>query len=468
MIRVAIDASFSAFRAQARALLARDVRPSDVLWDDASSGQQSLFEGQPLQTVVESQVEAENTLTVPARLVGLLERAVHHRAADRFALAYRVLYRVTHGERELLERVTDPDVLRLRALVREIDHCIEHVHAFVRFRRVQDDGGERFVAFYRPEHPVLPLAAPFFARRFASMRWALFTPDQSVAWDGARLAFGPGAAHDNTPSDDDLEDLFRVYYASIFNPARVNPDLLRKKLPPRHWPTLPESEILHDLLRDADARVQLMHHTPSASEAFLPEQRDVPSLRAAAARCTACPLFERATQTVFGEGPERAELMLIGEQPGDEEDRAGQPFVGPAGQLLDACLAAAGIARERIYVTNAVKHFKWEPRGKRRLHSRPNRSEQLACSGWLREEIEALQPRVLVCLGATAAQAVLGRKVVITRERGALQSSSFSQQVLVTYHPSAILRMQDDHARSQARLDLEHDLRRAAELLTKK
>ena len=163
-------------------------------------------------------------------------------------------------------------------------------------------------------------------------------------------------------------------------------------------------------------------------------------LRARARRCTACPLHERATQTVFGEGPAQAALLLVGETPGDQEDLKGRPFVGPAGKLLDRCLEAAGIAREAAYVTNVVKHFKWTPRGKRRLHAKPNAMEIRACRPWVEAEIALVEPKVIVCLGATAAQALIGSAFRVTRERGKLVPSALAPAVLATIHPSALLR----------------------------
>jgi len=167
---------------------------------------------------------------------------------------------------------------------------------------------------------------------------------------------------------------------------------------------------------------------------------DLESLRRDAAGCTACPLYANATQTVFGEGPSDAPLMLVGEQPGDKEDLAGHPFVGPAGAMLDRCLEAAGIDRKRAYVTNAVKHFKWEPRGKKRLHSRPSPREIEICKPWLVAEIGLVKPAVLVCLGATAAQSLLGRDIRVTRDRGRFLPSNLANHVLATVHPSSLLR----------------------------
>ena len=183
------------------------------------------------------------------------------------------------------------------------------------------------------------------------------------------------------------------------------------------------------------------------ARAVPPATKSLAKLAAAAARCTACPLYRHATQTVWGVGPPDADVMLVGEQPGDEEDRAGLPFVGPAGRLLDRALADAGLPRERCWVTNAVKHFKWTSRGKRRIHERPNSREVAACRPWLEAELATIQPRVVVCLGATAAMALLGPKVRVTRDRGRIMSSPLAARALVTIHPSAILRAPDEDAR---------------------
>lgn len=198
---------------------------------------------------------------------------------------------------------------------------------------------------------------------------------------------------------------------------------------------------------------------------FIPPHPTLKTLRQAAAHCTACPLYSLGTQTVFGEGPEHARLMLVGEQPGDYEDRAGRPFVGPAGQLLDRAMAEAGLDRASAYVTNAVKHFKWTARGKRRLHSKPNGPEINACFPWLRTELELVAPEVLVCLGATAAQALLGRDFRVTRQRGTFIRSNLAPHVLATVHPSSLLRL-PPHIDAEAEFRrFVGDLRKAAEAL---
>jgi uracil-DNA glycosylase len=201
------------------------------------------------------------------------------------------------------------------------------------------------------------------------------------------------------------------------------------------------------------------------AEILIPETPTLERLREAAAGCKACHLWERGTQTVFGEGARGAEVMLVGEQPGDQEDRAGHPFVGPAGRVLDEALEQAGIDRSKAYVTNVVKHFKWEARGKRRIHAKPNWTEIAACKPWLEAELAVVEPRVLVCLGATAAQALLGKQFRVTKQRGELVESPLAPNVLATIHPSAILRQRDEESRREEMAAFVDDLGVVAKLL---
>ena len=212
-------------------------------------------------------------------------------------------------------------------------------------------------------------------------------------------------------------------------------------------------------MADTDDTVQ-----PSAA-GLIPNEPKFEELRDAAAECTACPLYRNATQTVFGEGPEQARVMFVGEQPGDSEDLAGHPFVGPAGKLLDRCMKEAGIDRSRAYVTNAVKHFKFVPRGTRRIHSKPSSMEIAACFPWLEAEIAALTPRVVVALGATAAQALFGKAFRVTKERGRLVPSRFAPYALATVHPSSLLRAPDEESRHREMRLFVEDLKKIAEVL---
>jgi uracil-DNA glycosylase len=201
---------------------------------------------------------------------------------------------------------------------------------------------------------------------------------------------------------------------------------------------------------------------------LLPESPTLPKLREAAAGCKACDLWKTGTQTVFGEGARKAEILFVGEQPGNDEDLAGRPFVGPAGRVLDEGLAEAGIDRTLAYVTNVVKHFKWEPRGKRRIHAKPNWAEIAACRPWLDAELDVVKPKVLVCLGATAAQALLGRQFRVTKQRGMPVESELAPHVIATLHPSSILRQETEEDRRAAMVDFVSDLKVVAKLLAEK
>jgi len=206
----------------------------------------------------------------------------------------------------------------------------------------------------------------------------------------------------------------------------------------------------------------------SSAEHFFPKRKSLKAFRDAAEDCKACDLWERGTQTVFGEGGRRAEVVFVGEQPGNEEDLTGHPFVGPAGRLLDEALQEAGIDRAQTYVTNVVKHFKWEPRGKRRIHKKPNAHEINACRPWLEAEISLVKPKVIVCLGATAAQALLGSQFKVTRQRGQFIESTLAPYIMATVHPSSILRAPDDETRHDEKRKFIDDLKKVAHVLSKR
>ena len=446
------------WRAEARRLLEDGVPPGRILWIE--DGAPTLFGA---AAPAAAPARAGPAVRVPRRFVALCEDVLRHRDPGRFDVLYRILWRLSRGEPRLLEIEADEDVFAARRLARAVARDAHHMQAFVRFRRVVDASGEAFVAWYQPEHRVLEKVAPFFCDRFAAMRWAILTPEGSIAWDGGALTRGPGVPRRAAPAEDELEELWCTYYAAVFNPARANPRLLRSKLPARHRPGLPEAAEIPALLANAGSRVAGM--LGADVPGHVPRGAPLPVLREAAARCEACELCGPATQTVFGEGAPGAPIMLVGEQPGDEEDRRGRPFVGPAGQVLDAALRAAAIERSAVYLTNAVKHFRYnEQRGIRRIHQRPSAEHVRLCRPWLEAEIAAVRPRVLVCLGATAARALVGSHVRIERERGEVFSTRWAEALLVTYHPAAILRLSDARARQAAQLALVRDLARATSL----
>ena len=473
MQEVRIQNDFDSWRDEARHLLSAHVEPSDVAFVEGGLESALLPGLLPADDRTQPRLASEAAKRVPKEFVTLAKKVVCHRDAARWSLLYRILWRLTHGEPHLLQIITDDDVRLAFAMDKQVRFDAHKMKAFVRFRKVvTEDGGEHYIAWHRPQHYVVKPTAPFFARRFANMKWSILTPLDSAYWDGQTLTFGPGCEASKAPAADELEDLWRTYYANIFNPARIKLKAMRKEMPARYWATMPETQLIPDLLRDAPRRVEAMMATtrekisdyPTA-EAFLPPKLTLPQLREAAEGCKGCPLHKPATQTVFGEGAKHAQIVFVGEQPGDQEDLAGKPFVGPSGQLLDEVLDKVGIDRKTTYVTNAVKHFKFETRGKRRIHSKPNAREIQACKPWLVAEMQVIKPPIVVALGATAAQALMGNAFRVTKERGGPRETQWAPWTMATYHPSALLRMPDEAARDRAYNEFVSDLKKVAKHL---
>ena len=409
-------------------------------------------------------------LRVPREFMSLAQKVACHTDPSNFSTLYRVLYRLTHGEPHLLRIAVDDDVHAVLMMEKQVRFDSHKMKAFVRFRMTKDEqGGEHYIAYHRSEHRVLKMTAPFFTRRFGIMKWSILTQFDTAFWDGQQLTFGPGVTRDAAPKDDELEELWRTYYANIFNPARIKLKAMHKEMPRRYWSTMPETQLIPELLADAPRRAAAMVEQHSerfaGAAAFLPQTIALPQLREAARTCRGCDLCEVATQTVFGEGPADASIAFVGEQPGDSEDRAGRPFVGPAGQVFVEGLAAVGLSRDDVYVSNAVKHFSFELRGKKRIHAKPNARQIQACRPWIEAELRIVKPQVLVLLGSTAAQSLIGRQFKITRDRGKPFKSQWSPWTIATFHPSALLRIPEEAMRLQARADFVADLRLAAERL---
>ena len=464
--RLAFAADFDGWRQAARTALALGVSPEQMSFVGGEEAP-GLF-AEPLPDAPADAAQP----TVPKAFPELARKLLCHADSDRFVFAYRLLWRL-QTEKKLLEIASDPDVLRATAMEKAVRRDSHKMKAFVRFREVEDgEGGKHYVAWFEPFHHVVELTGPFFARRFAGMVWTIMTPERSVHWDGAELVFLPGTTKDMRPKDDDMEALWLTYYASIFNPARMKVKAMQAEMPKKYWANMPETALIKPLVAGAEAAARRMIATAPTLPSFSHERRmgreqmaktstapdhaagdarpdSIRAARAAAKSCKACPLWEPATQTAFGQGPDNAPVIFVGEQPGDQEDIAGEPFVGPAGKVFDQALTAAGIDRRQAYVTNAVKHFKFVPRGKRRIHAKPNAGEVKACRWWLDLERELIKPKLIVALGATAAQAVLGRSVTIRDTRSRLIDLDEATKLLVTIHPSYILRLPDEAVRAR-------------------
>ncbi len=453
---------FAAWRDQARRLLHQQIAPSHIAWQDGQSIQTALtFDDTP---ALPSQT-ATTPIKIPKEFMALANDVACHRDAKRWDVLYQALWRLTHGERHLLNLTTDPLVRELDIMHKNVRRDAHKMKAFVRFRMIQDEGGDHYIAWHQPDHYVLHRTAPFFQRRFSVMRWTIMTPDATAMWDGQSLTFGPGVPASAAPQEDTWEEMWKTFYASIFNPARIKVSMMKSEMPVRYWHTMPETQLIPQLLKDAPVRVSAMvaHQEGLAKSAadFLPPERDYESLKNAATHCQGCPLYCDATQTVFGTGNRGASLMIVGEQPGEQEDKSGLPFIGPAGQLLDQILAVNSINRDALYITNAVKHFKHtidhSNPTPRLIHQTPTVREITACKPWLMTEIALVQPKVILCLGLTAARSLLGHGFTMKSQRGVIFDQA-DRKIIVSYHPSAILRMPDAAQKQILYLHLHQDM----------
>jgi uracil-DNA glycosylase len=455
-IELKSGADLAGFRLAVRALVAAGVEPSDVLWD--TNDHPGLFEA-------ETSADAP-AISLPRTAHELIELAVCHRDRERYAELYELIWRLLHGEPHLLEVPSEPLVQRLEMKRKAIRRDLHKMHAFVRFRRVaSEDDTERFVAWFEPDHYILEAAAPFFIERFRSLNWSILTPIGSLHWNRERLVVGPPARRGEAADHDPVEKAWSAYYESTFNPARLNVRAMRGHMPKKYWRNMSETAAIPDLVHSAPSRVREMIER----EAAMPLKRDPAKAVAAmwdkepktiaelnAIIAASEPLVPGATKAVLGEGPIGAPIAFVGEQPGDQEDLQGHPFVGPAGQLLTRAMTEAGIDRNRVYVTNAVKHFKFEQRGKKRIHQKPTAGEIKHYRWWLEKELDLVHPGLVVALGATAVQALAGKALPITRVRG---PASFDGHAgFITVHPSYLLRIPDEEAKAAAYRDFVSDL----------
>ena len=473
--RVVLSAAddFDAWRDASRGLADAGVPVSAVVWE-VEGGEADLFgDGAPPPP-------GGPSFAVPRDFITLAKAVVCHSDPERFALLYALLLRLRSNRKALDDRA-DSLVDRLEKLAKEVHRDAHKMHAFVRFREIDEpEGNTRFVAFFEPDHHIVRREAGFFVRRFANMRWSILTPELSIHWDGATLREGPGATRADAPHGDPVEETWKTYYASIFNPARVKVKAMLKEMPKKYWANMPETALVAPLIAGARQREAEMIERSAAmpKRSPTPDAVSTPgganltatwaALKAEAAQCTRCDLFKCATQTVFGEGPLNARIVFVGEQPGDQEDLAGRPFVGPAGAVFDAALEKAGIERSTVYVTNAVKHFKFVLRGKRRIHQTPDQAEISACRWWVEQERELIRPPLTVALGGTAARSLFGKVMAIGRNRGVPHVLPNGGEGWITVHPSFLLRLPDEAARRTERIKFIDDLKRihdrAAEL----
>ncbi len=381
--------------------------------------------------------EATGGFHVPRALLNLAAVAMQAREANRFGLLYSLVWRANMGEK-FLEDDADPDLSVVRRMALSVRADAHRMRTHMRFMAIPKVGGGRLLGWFSPAHFVLPANAQLIAQRFPDLTFSILTPDGAAHWDGSSLLFGQGLPQ--VEDDEALRGWWEDHHRLLLEQSVEGT-------------SVPAAEPLDEAPRPPGR--------PALGPVVLQTQFD-PALAESVSEahaCRRCPLYEPATQIVFGEGPPNASVMFVGEQPGDQEDTIGRPFVGPAGQIMDRALEEAGIDRRLIYVTNAVKHFKFTPRGKRRIHQTPEVPEIQACSFWLDVERTHLRPRLLILMGGSAARAVLGRAVTISRERGRPITMKDGQTVFVTVHPSFLLRVPDAAAKAREYEAFVRDLR---------
>lgn len=455
---------FEAWRVAARRAISHRIAPGRIDWN----GDGGLFGSKPLP----DRAGAHEARVAP-EFIRLAGSVIWHSAPERFDLLYQALWRLDRRDGAPLSQA-DPLGRRLGLMAKSVGRDIHKMHAFVRFREILAGGARRsFGAWFEPEHNTLEPGAVFFVRRFADMDWLIATPRLTARYEDGALSFEAGGQRPDLP-DDASEALWATYFANIFNPARIKLDAMRSEMPKKYWVNLPETRLIPSMLADAEARVERMREAGASRprsgaaavstryRATLPVPADVPETldeaRRAATRCRRCGLCEAATQTVWGEGDPQARIMIVGEQAGDQEDLAGRPFVGPAGQLLRAVMSDAGLKPETVWLTNAVKHFKFMPRGKKRLHRNPDRGEIEHCRWWLGLELAFVRPRITLALGASSTFSLTGDNRPISQRRGTVETGLHGGPVLISWHPSYILRTPGRPEQARLRDDLAADM----------
>jgi uracil-DNA glycosylase len=418
------ETDWQGWRLATRLLVLAGIEPDEVEWSVRGRG--------------DDLPDTAGSFHLPRALVTLASIAIQARDPDRFGLLYSLMWR-SHAGEKVLESEDDPDLSLARRMALAVRADAHRMRTNMRFLPVVDENTpehdkttarqkSRLLGWFAPAHFVLPANAQLFARRFPDLVFSIVAPDGSAHWDRSALRFGAGLRH--ARDDETLESWWEAHRTRLLGDAEEGTSVA-------------EAEELDEAPRPPDR--------PPLGPVVISSAPDVGLVEAAkdASICHRCPLHEPATQTVFGEGPAGAAVVFLGEQPGDQEDTIGRPFVGPAGQMMDRAMEEAGIDRRTVYVTNAVKHFKFTRRGRRRIHQTPETPEIEACRFWMDVELAQVRPRLLVLMGGTAARAVLRRPVTIGRERGRPIRTDDGQTVFVTVHPSYLLRLPDAAAKAR-------------------
>ncbi len=465
------ETDIQGWRDQARAMIQRGTEPGQLVWSVRNrAGMGELDFGEVTHQQARPANRPSSEIRIDRAFLQLINTALLHKNEDRFALAYRLLFRMQKTPK-LYRNPADADVRKLQSYEKSVRRDIHKMHAFVRFRKVGTRGNrEQFIAWFEPEHHIVEAVGPFFRNRFTGMDWIIASPDASIAWDGENLISGAGGCKQDFAQEDVIEEEWRSYYRNIFNPARLKTQAMKSEMPMKYWHNLPEAELIPSLVRQSGSQVQKMLDRETDISALTGQAVEeghwtpdsLSELNKEMAVRTADYGDNFSVQAVLGEGRADCGIVVVGEQPGDQEDRRGRPFIGPAGELLDRALGDAAIDRKHLYLTNAVKRFKYVQHGKRRIHQTPSPADIKYYRWWLEQETKLIKPRIILALGATAVRALTGRSLSISRTRGAILPLAANRHLLVTVHPSYILRIPDAAGQDIEYDKLVRDLRKAA------
>lgn len=414
MIVVPVERTWDDWRNKARELLAQEIPPELIEWHSEAGG---FVFGEPfVDRQTPSDIRFPRDFIQDARVVSA------YRDDTTWALLYRIAWRIQHEDRRLLHIAMDPDVREFQARRHAVSRDLHKMHAFVRFREVKEAGESVFMAWHRSDHRVLRLAAPFFKDRFNGMNWVIMTEDESMAWDQQQLSYLPGVRQHELPPDD-KEELWKTYYSSIFNPARVKVGMMKQEMAVRYWNTMPETELISELLQKAPQRVEefLDAHQSVARPAPV---TDLATLHQLLRNCRACGICQDGRMPSLGQGPATSTIAIVGELHRDQS-------------ALRSALELAGINPAEVYLTHAVKGDSFGKATETEKQRGPSAREISACRPWVQAELKILRPQLLICVGKTAAQSVVGRMINLAHERGQFFSTPSCDQTIIIGDPKS-------------------------------